>query len=140
MAARATSMSAAAPARKRADVMLADRGLERLARREADDPPLRDRDGRTRLRVACGARLALRGLERAAADECDRVAFLQRFRDAVYQRFDRGLGARFRRAGVRRDLGDQFLFVHAYSWEERVTRGAHDARVTACGYTRPRRW
>src|SRR5437868_2322678 len=78
---------------------LSHRVLQRFALRESHDTPLRNLDRRTRLRVASGARLALTGLERAEADERDRVAFLQRPGDAVDQRFNCGGGAGFRRTG-----------------------------------------
>src|SRR5688572_9595624 len=67
---------------------LANGVLERLAGLEARDAPLRDLDGRTGLRVASGARLALARGERAETDEGDRVALLQAARDAVDQRID----------------------------------------------------
>src|SRR5439155_8363593 len=91
---------------------LTDRVFQRFTRGESHDTPLRNLDRRTRLRVASGARLALTGLERAEADERDRVAFLQRPGDAVDQRFNCGGGAGFRRTGIFRNLRNQCLLVH----------------------------
>src|SRR5688572_4769210 len=93
---------------------LANGVLERLAGLEARDAPLRDLDGRTGLRVASGARLALARGERAETDEGDRVALLQAARDAVDQRIDRRGGRRLRLASVLGDLADQILLVHAW--------------------------
>src|SRR5205823_3613902 len=51
----------------------------------------------------------------AEPDERDRVAFLQRPRDALDQRIDRGRGARFGDTRVLRDFDDHIVFVHGAS-------------------------
>src|SRR5687768_10516443 len=84
------------PGEGRSGATLADRVLEALAHREADDPALRNVDRRAGLRVARGAGLAARRLERAEADERHRLALLQRLGDPFNQRVDRGRGARLR--------------------------------------------
>ena len=67
---------------------LVDGRLQRLAGGEADDPALRDLDRGACLRIARGARLPLRGLERAETDEGDRLALLERLGDALDERID----------------------------------------------------
>src|SRR5262245_51862368 len=59
--------------------------LQRLARAEANDATLGDLDECDSLGVAGGAGLAQRGLEGAETDKGNRVAFLERLRDAVDQ-------------------------------------------------------
>ena len=58
------------------------------------------------------ARAALRGFEGAEADECHRVAFLERARHSLEHRFNRRRGAALRRAGVLGNRGDQIVLVH----------------------------
>src|SRR5207237_2691498 len=91
---------------------LVERGLERLTGAEAHDAALRNLDRGARLRVARGARLTLRGLERAEADEGNRLAFLQRLGDAFEERVHGGRRVRLGDAGVLCNLRDQFLSVH----------------------------
>src|SRR5689334_6748225 len=91
---------------------LLDSLLEGFAGGELRNAALRDLDGGAGLGVAGGARLAVQRLEGAEADERDRVALLERSRDAVDQRVDRGGGARLRETSVFRDLRDDLLFVH----------------------------
>src|SRR5215204_1730021 len=86
--------------------------LQGFAHAETNDAALGDLDGGAGLRVASGARLAQRRLERAEPDERDRVTLLERLGDAIDQRIDSGRRARLGRTGVLGDLGDQILFVH----------------------------
>src|SRR5688500_10450925 len=92
--------------------------FERLARAEADDATLRDLDGGAGLRVARGAGLALRGLERAEADERDRLSLLERLGDPFEEGIHGGLRVRLGEAGILREFGDEMLFVHDASGSE----------------------
>src|SRR5215212_5032048 len=77
--------------------VLSNRVFQRFARRESHDATLWDLDRRAGLRVAGRARLALRGFERAEADEGDWFTFLERLGDSCDQRFDGRRGASLRR-------------------------------------------
>src|SRR4051812_47498759 len=78
---------------------LPDGFLERLPRAEADDAALGNLDGGAGLRVASRTRFTLGRLERTEPDECDRVTLLQRPRDSVDHRIQRGGRTRLRGAG-----------------------------------------
>ena len=120
---------------------LVDSRLERLAGGEADDATLRNLDRGAGLRIARGARLALRRLERAETDESDRLALLQRLGDAFDERIDGGC-----RAGLREPVSSAIfemrscLFMNASDEEEdsRGPCGPSAARVFARGVMRAR--
>src|SRR6185503_10499900 len=101
--------------RKSISDKLPNGAFQRLSGSEAHDTPFRDRDRIAGARVAGDTGPAKRRFERAEADERDRVAFLQRARDAGEQRIDRGSRAGPGDTNILRDLPHQILLVHPYA-------------------------